>query len=247
MPGCVPFCAASECGGGGVFPHASTAPCSSPYMHSAPPAPPCLSPAAAIFRLFDIDGDGFICRGDLGKLLGLTVGRTISPDAVEDIVSRTIEAADGDGDGRISYEDFEHVSASGHNLKIGQQSIPRVRAAALRRLALLPSHAPAPLFSRSRSPRWPSRGRRSRCPSRPAAGGRCRRRSPPARATPRSWAARGDTASAVWMRATATRPPAAACPPYPAATYRCCARSATREFAEPVRVRPFLSPRHENK
>ena len=71
-----------------------------------------------MFRLFDIDGDGFISRDDLSKLLALTVGKSITPSAVEDIISRTITAADGDGDGKISYDDFEHVRAGCDNAAV---------------------------------------------------------------------------------------------------------------------------------
>ena len=64
---------------------------------------------AAVFRLFDVDGDGFVTVEDLAKLLDLLVGQSISPQTREEIIRRTIAEADEDRDGRISYDDFSLV------------------------------------------------------------------------------------------------------------------------------------------
>lgn len=67
--------------------------------------------AAVIFRLFDVDKDDYISVEDLNKVLGLMVGTEMSPAALAAVVAATMEAADIDRDGRISYDDFEAVSA----------------------------------------------------------------------------------------------------------------------------------------
>lgn len=56
-----------------------------------------------------MDGDGFLGREDLRQLLAMTVGKAVTPAAVDDIIDRTLRDADADGDGRLSYEDFEQV------------------------------------------------------------------------------------------------------------------------------------------
>ena len=57
--------------------------------------------------MFDVDGDGFITRDDLTRLLDLMVGRAMTPEAVEQVLRQTIAETDADGDGRISFDDFE--------------------------------------------------------------------------------------------------------------------------------------------
>jgi len=68
-----------------------------------------LPPNAVVFRLYDIDGDGVISEGDLRKLLGMLVGKTMSPSTIDAVIAVTLAEADKDRDGRISYEDFEQV------------------------------------------------------------------------------------------------------------------------------------------
>jgi Ca2+-binding EF-hand superfamily protein len=67
-----------------------------------------------VFRLFDVDGDGFIGPADLRAVLALMCGKvSVSAAAVETIVARTLASCDGDGDGRISFADFCGSSATG--------------------------------------------------------------------------------------------------------------------------------------
>lgn len=79
----------------------------SPYRFLASPSD------AAVFRLYDVDEDGAISRADLTKLLSMMVGRSMTAEQMGTVVSMTMEEADRDGDGRISFEDFERVS--GHH------------------------------------------------------------------------------------------------------------------------------------
>lgn len=64
----------------------------------------------AVFRMFDVDGDGSVSAGDLRALLGLMVGKTLAAEGVEAVVAQTLEVADVDRDGRISFDDFERSS-----------------------------------------------------------------------------------------------------------------------------------------
>ena len=60
-----------------------------------------------VFRLYDIDGDGMISPSDLKKLLEIMVGKAMSPATMEAVIESTLQEADCDKDGKISYEDFE--------------------------------------------------------------------------------------------------------------------------------------------
>lgn len=65
--------------------------------------------AAAVFRIFDADGDGFISAEDIRAVLGLLCGAALSAAAVDEVVRQTLASTDRDGDGRISEEDFNAV------------------------------------------------------------------------------------------------------------------------------------------
>ena len=54
-----------------------------------------------LFRIYDVDSDGFITDADIREVLRLATGRVM-----EDVVAQTIAAVDLDGDGKISLEDF---------------------------------------------------------------------------------------------------------------------------------------------
>ncbi|KAL5499920.1 hypothetical protein EMCRGX_G011392 [Ephydatia muelleri] len=53
------------------------------------------------FRVFDLNGDGYISSNELGQIMG-NLGEKLTPQEVDDM----IREADIDGDGRISYEEF---------------------------------------------------------------------------------------------------------------------------------------------
>ncbi|KAL5200822.1 hypothetical protein ABZP36_035176 [Zizania latifolia] len=59
--------------------------------------------AAAAFRVFDRDGDGFIDAGELGSVLG-SLGFAAGAGAAE--CQRMIDAYDEDKDGRIDFTEF---------------------------------------------------------------------------------------------------------------------------------------------
>lgn len=58
------------------------------------------------FRLYDVDGDGFISKYDLENVLKMLVGEHMSSDVIAQIANRVIEEADADGDGLISRNEF---------------------------------------------------------------------------------------------------------------------------------------------
>nr|CAG4711957.1 unnamed protein product [Naegleria fowleri] len=58
------------------------------------------------FKVYDIDGDGFISNGELFTVLKMMVGNNLSDVQLQQIVDKTILEADDDGDGKISFEEF---------------------------------------------------------------------------------------------------------------------------------------------
>jgi serine/threonine-protein phosphatase 2B regulatory subunit len=75
---------------------------------------------AVAFKIYDVDGDGFVGLGDLEAILRMMVGAHLSPERLLVIAKRTLAAADKgapcrshrdscfviDGDGRLSLEEF---------------------------------------------------------------------------------------------------------------------------------------------
>lgn len=61
------------------------------------------------FDLYDIDGDGAICNGDLFKTLKLMVGGNLTDTQLQQIVDKTFLQADEDKDGLISFAEFMKV------------------------------------------------------------------------------------------------------------------------------------------
>jgi len=71
----------------------------------SPTAPP-TAKAEFAFRIYDVDGDGFISEDDLNKVLRMLVGNNIPEDTLRAIVSKVITDADTDGDGKIARHEF---------------------------------------------------------------------------------------------------------------------------------------------
>merc|ERR1711991_404363 len=61
------------------------------------------------FRIYDIDKDGYISNGELFQVLKMMVGNNLKDVQLQQIVDKTIMYADKDGDGRISFEEFEVI------------------------------------------------------------------------------------------------------------------------------------------
>ena len=71
---------------------------------------PLLFLSTVAFKIYDIDKDGFISNGELFHVLKMMVGNNLKDTQLQQIVDKTILYADKDGDGKISFEEFEAVS-----------------------------------------------------------------------------------------------------------------------------------------
>lgn len=57
----------------------------------------------------DFDGDQHIGPSDLDQTLRLLTRQELSPEEMAQIVEKVVEEADVDGDGKLSYMEFDHV------------------------------------------------------------------------------------------------------------------------------------------
>ena len=60
-----------------------------------------------------MDNDGFVTREELLVILKTLVLHSLKDDQLEQIVDRTIDELDLDGDGKLNYEEFKQVGAGG--------------------------------------------------------------------------------------------------------------------------------------
>lgn len=58
------------------------------------------------FRIYDIQGDGFVDAQELFTVLKLMVGTNLNDQQMEEIVKQTIIEGDLDGDGKLSQKEF---------------------------------------------------------------------------------------------------------------------------------------------
>eukprot|EP00302_Diacronema_sp_CCMP2436_P000167 CAMPEP_0179850052 /NCGR_PEP_ID=MMETSP0982-20121206/7489_1 /TAXON_ID=483367 /ORGANISM="non described non described, Strain CCMP 2436" /LENGTH=180 /DNA_ID=CAMNT_0021735435 /DNA_START=73 /DNA_END=615 /DNA_ORIENTATION=+ len=64
------------------------------------------------FKIYDIDGDGFITNGELFTVLKMMVGNNLGDAQLQQVVDKTMIYADKDKDGKVSFEEFCEVVAS---------------------------------------------------------------------------------------------------------------------------------------
>mmetsp|Transcript_1570 Transcript_1570/g.4030 ORF Transcript_1570/g.4030 Transcript_1570/m.4030 type:complete len:181 (+) Transcript_1570:139-681(+) len=64
------------------------------------------------FKIYDIDGDGFITNGELFTVLKMMVGDNLGDQQLQQVVDKTMIFADKDKDGKVSFEEFCEVVAS---------------------------------------------------------------------------------------------------------------------------------------
>lgn len=57
----------------------------------------------------DFDGDQYIGPDDLNQALKLLTRQELTPEDMQQIAEKVIEEADVDGDGKLSFMEFEHV------------------------------------------------------------------------------------------------------------------------------------------
>merc|ERR1739848_797734 len=60
-----------------------------------------------IFRIYDIDRDGYISNGELFQVLKMMTGSNLTDMQLQQIVDKTIIYLDKDADGKISFEEFK--------------------------------------------------------------------------------------------------------------------------------------------
>ena len=68
-----------------------------------------ISKLGFVFKIYDIDKDGYISNGELYQVLKMMVGSNIKDTDLQQIVDKTILYADKDEDGKINFEEFCEV------------------------------------------------------------------------------------------------------------------------------------------
>lgn len=68
-----------------------------------------------------MDRDGFISNGELFLVLKMMVGNNLKDGQLQQIVDKTIMEADKDGDGKLSFDEFEQMVSNtvGPKLPLG--------------------------------------------------------------------------------------------------------------------------------
>ncbi|GFG30337.1 hypothetical protein Cfor_01572 [Coptotermes formosanus] len=61
------------------------------------------------FKIYDFDGDRHIGPQDLEQGLRLLTRNELTPEEVAQVCEKVIEESDVDGDGKLSFMEFEHV------------------------------------------------------------------------------------------------------------------------------------------
>merc|ERR1719352_908064 len=69
------------------------------------------------FRIYDLDNDGYICNGELFKVLKMMVGSNLKDTQLQQVVDKTMRLADKDEDGKISFEEFSKA--------VGKTDVPK--------------------------------------------------------------------------------------------------------------------------
>jgi len=65
---------------------------------------------SVVFKMYDVNGDGFISNSDLFTVLKTMVGNNLTSVQIQQLVDRTILRGDKDKDGKLSYTEFLDVS-----------------------------------------------------------------------------------------------------------------------------------------
>jgi serine/threonine-protein phosphatase 2B regulatory subunit len=65
-----------------------------------------------LFKVYDIDNDGYISNGELFIVLRLMVADSLNDVQLQQLVDRTIMEGDSDGDGKLSFAEFKKIIES---------------------------------------------------------------------------------------------------------------------------------------
>lgn len=83
---------------------------------------------AVVFKVYDMDRDGFISNGELFIVLKMMVGGNLKDQQLQQIVDKTIMEADKNGDGKIDFYEFLDMV---NNTDVAKQLTLEVRASGL--------------------------------------------------------------------------------------------------------------------
>ncbi|KAM9765620.1 calcium and integrin-binding family member 2-like [Menidia menidia] len=61
------------------------------------------------FKIYDYNGDGFLCKEDLQELLSRLTKGELSPEELALVCDKVLEEADLDGDGKLAFSDFQNM------------------------------------------------------------------------------------------------------------------------------------------
>jgi serine/threonine-protein phosphatase 2B regulatory subunit len=61
------------------------------------------------FRLYDTDGDGLLSASEVGRVLEVMAGQGVGRSQLSEVTNSLMEKWDSDGDGRLSFQDFEEM------------------------------------------------------------------------------------------------------------------------------------------
>ena len=77
-----------------------------------------------LFRIYDVNNDGFIDSTDLFEVLKTMVGAHVNAEDLATIVKRTIEEADQlDHDGKISFAEFDMASGDWSAIRVSSRRL----------------------------------------------------------------------------------------------------------------------------
>lgn len=81
-------------------------------------------PSLVLFRIYDVNNDGFIDSTDLFEVLKTMVGAHVNAEDLATIVKRTIEEADQlDHDGKISFAEFDMASGDWSAIRVSSRRL----------------------------------------------------------------------------------------------------------------------------
>ena len=81
-------------------------------------------PYLVLFRIYDVNNDGFIDSTDLFEVLKTMVGAHVNAEDLATIVKRTIEEADQlDHDGKISFAEFDMASGDWSAIRVSSRRL----------------------------------------------------------------------------------------------------------------------------
>jgi serine/threonine-protein phosphatase 2B regulatory subunit len=66
-----------------------------------------------LFKVYDIDGDGYVTKEELLVILQTLVGNSLSDSQLEQISEKTVSDMNSEVTGKLSFEDFKAIFDNG--------------------------------------------------------------------------------------------------------------------------------------